>query len=141
MKLRFKLDIVFVANQLTSNYSATTREARELIFCQNKIKSEIWAISFVFWAQKRPLQRRHFQWVLRVDLYVFGISGTRGMRIANNGTLKEQMEIFRQKHEKRRNIEKTKLYSMWSFSRSAASNGGNGLINKTDTGQKLRSWC
>ena len=52
------------------------------------------------------------------------------MIIANNGTLKEQMEIFRQKHEKRRNIEKTKLYSMWSFSRSAASIGGNGLINK-----------
>ena len=46
---------------------------------QNKIKCEIMAISFVFWARKWPVYRKHFPWVLRAHLYVFGISGARGM--------------------------------------------------------------
>ena len=46
---------------------------------QNKIKSEIMAISFVFWARKWPPYRKHFPWVPRAHLYVFGISGARGM--------------------------------------------------------------
>ena len=53
---------------------------------QNKMNSEIMAISFVFWpyfGPKMTTPKEALPMVLREHLYIFGISRARGMRLAS----------------------------------------------------------